>query len=233
MRTATLALTSFMLAGAAFAQQTTPAKPATAATTQGAAAAPKPAAPVVTIPAPATPTPLPNALTDAQAKEMLEVTGSVELKGKLEHEMITYFHSSAPFLPQDVSDDLEQSFQKIDLDTPIIAIYKAHITTTDADAIIAFCKTPAGKSMMETLPGIMQQSQQVGMQLGRKTVQEVFARHRQEIEAAQKQYREEHMPKAAPTLNNAPAAPGQPGTSATPAKPGTATPAPETPQQPQ
>ena len=115
--------------------------------------------------------------------------------------MMNYFQSNMPFLPQDVSTDLEQSFQKLDLETPIIAIYKQHISTEDATAIIAFYKTPAGKDMMQAMPELLQQSQQVGVQLARKTAQEVIQRHRPEIEAAAKQYQEEHAPKPAPSLN--------------------------------
>ncbi len=55
--------------------------------------------------------------------------------------------------------------------------------------------------MIQAMPAIMQQSQQIGLQLGRKTAQEVVERHRAEIEAAAKQYREEHTPKPAPSLN--------------------------------
>ncbi len=127
-------------------------------------------------------------------------------------------------MPQDVSTDLEQSFQKLDFDTPIIAIYKQHISTEDATAIIAFYKTPAGKDMMQVMPELLQQSQMVSMQLGRKTAQEVIQRHRPEIEAAAKKYQEDHAPKPAPSLGPSPATPdaapaakpATPGTTATP-----------------
>jgi hypothetical protein len=224
MRNATLALTSFLLAGACFAQQATPAKPATPATAPSGTAV-RPMSPQMM--APSAPEPLPNALTDDQAKQMLDVTGASGLKEELKEQMLNYFHTNMPFMPKDVSDDLEQSFEKADVDTPIVAIYKAHITAADADAIIAFYKTPAGKDMMKTLPVILQQSQQAAVQIGRRTAQGVIERHRPEIEAAAKQYREEHMPKPAPSLNT----PAAPGTSGTPAKPGTATtPAPKPPQ---
>ena len=164
-----------------------------------------------------------NPLTDAQAKDMLEMTGASAMKEQLQHTMMNYFKTNMPFLPQDVSTDLEESFQKLDFDTPIIAIYKQHISTEDATAIIAFYKTPAGKDMMKVMPELLQQSQQVGMQLGRKTAQEVIQRHRPEIEAAAKQYQEEHAPKPAPSLTTpSPAAPA----AAPAAKP--ATPSPNT-----
>jgi uncharacterized protein len=210
MRKATLVLGCFLLAGSAFAQQTptSPSKPAAPA----AAASQAPA----------------NPLTDAQAHQMLEITGAISMKDELHHGMMNYVHSSMPFLPQDVSTDLDQSLQKLDMDTPIIAMYKEHISATDADAIIAFYKTPAGKNMMQAMPIILEQSQQIGVQLARKTAQEVIQSHRPEIEAAAKQYQQEHAPKPAPSLSTPPAA--TPNT-APAAKPGTTPPSSTTPQQ--
>ena len=154
---------------------------------------------------------------------MLEMTGALDIKEQLLHSVMNYFHSNMPFMPKDVSDDLEQSFGKLDLETPIIAIYKQHISADDAVAIIAFYKTPAGKDMIESMPAIMQQSQQVGLQLGRKTAQEVVERHRTEIEAAAKQYQQEHAPKPAPSLNSPNGTPSS-------AKPDGAAPSGSTPQ---
>ena len=219
MRNAILALCSFALLGSALAQQTpsagsqsTPNSKPSAASSAETAAAHAPA----------------NPLTDAQAKQMLEMTGALDIKEQLLHSVMNYFHSSMPFMPKDVSDDLEQSFGKLDLETPIIAIYKQHISADDAVAIIAFYKTPAGKDMIESMPTIMQQSQQVGLQSARKTAQEVVERHRPEIEAAAKQYQQEHAPKPAPSLNSPNATPS-PSTPSS-AKPDGAAPGGSTPQ---
>lgn len=200
MRKSALALSCILLTGVAVAQQ----KPAGSSTSSTPATSKTPAASSssdASNAAPGAQAPA-NPLTDAQAHEMLELTGAVKMKEQLTHGYINYFHTSMPFLPKDVTDDLEQSLDKVDLETPIIAIYKQHVSADDATAIIAFYKTPAGKDMIDAMPAIMQQSQQVGMQLGRKTAQEVIQRHRPEIEAAAKQYQEEHAPKPAPSLSS-------------------------------
>ena len=195
MRKASLALSCFLLAGAAFAQQAPSATPSS------------PAAAPAASKAPAAPPAVANPLTDAQAKEMLEITGASTMKEQLQQTMVNYIHTNMPFLPKDVSDDLDQSFLKLDLETPIIAVYKQHISTEDATAVIAFYKTPAGKDMMKAMPEILQQTQQIGVQLARKTAQDVIQRHRPEIEAAAKQYQEEHAPKPAPSLSSPSATP--------------------------
>jgi hypothetical protein len=219
MRKSAFTLSCILLAGVAAAQQTT----GTSSSTSKAAPASKPSAAPGAEPesqAPAHP------LTDAQARQMLELTGAAKIKGQLTSGYMNYIHTSMPFLPKDVNDDLAQSFDKLDLETPIIAVYKQHISTDDADAIIAFCKTPAGKDMMETMPVILQQQQQVAVQQGRKTAQDVIQRHRPEIEAAAKQYQEEHAPKPAPSLSTPDGSPSS-SPNAQPAKPSGSTPTPQ------
>ena len=233
MRNYALAFSCILLAGVAAAQQTTGAPSATSAASQaskppaaasssaGASKAAPGAEPESQAPA--------HPLSDAQAHQMLELTGATKIKGQLTNGYMNYIHSSMPFLPKDVSDDLEQSFSKLDLDTPIIAVYKQHISADDADAIIAFYKTPAGKNMMETMPVILQQQQQVAVQQGRKTAQEVIQKHRPEIEAAAKKYQDEHAPKPAPSLSSPGASQSTPSTQPAPSSttPSTTTPQPK------
>ncbi len=213
MYKATAALGCFLMTGAIFAQQT-PSTASSAARTPAAGQASTASA----SPAPAHP------LTDAQAHEMLKITGADKIKPDLTQGLTNYFHNSLPFAPKDVNDDLDQSLVKLDVETPIIAIYKQHISTEEAESIIAFYKTPAGKHMIDALPEILQMSQQAGMQLARKTAQDVVTRHRPEIEAAAKQYQAEHAPQSGPSLNTRP--PASPNTAPAP-QPGSSTPQPQ------
>jgi hypothetical protein len=113
--------------------------------------------------------------------------------------MITTQKARAPFIPVDFWDDLDSSFKKIDYPTALLDVYKKYLSTEDAAKLIDFSKTEAGKHFLESLPdtsrqvtaAIQKQQQQTGMQ--------VQARHKDEIDAALKKYREEHAPKPAPT----------------------------------
>jgi hypothetical protein len=221
MRNTALALSCILLAGVAAAQQTGAASSKPATLSPNAAKATPGAEPASEAPA--------HPLTEAQAHEMLDLTGASRIKGQLTQGYMNYIHSTMPFLPKDVNDDLEQSFGKLDLETPIIAIYKQHISTDDAQAIIAFYKTPAGKDMIDAMPAILQQQQQVAVQEGRKTAQDVIQKHRPEIEAAAKKYQEEHAPKPAPSLSSPGASSSTPSTQ--PAKPSGTAPSTTTPQQ--
>ena len=147
--------------------------------------------------------------------------------------LITTQKTRAPFIPDSFWDDLNTSFKKIDYPTALLDVYKKYLSTEDAAKLIDFSKTEAGKHFMETLPvtsrdanlAIQKQQQQTGMQ--------VQARHKDEIDAALKKYREEHAPKPAPTLGpGGSAAPSGASPSATPSTPPTPSkpPASSTPQ---
>jgi uncharacterized protein len=219
MQKTTLALCCLLLTGACFAQQT-PAGNSSPAAAPAPSKAPAVASPSQAANPPASTAPA-NPLSDAQAKQLLELTGAMAMKDQISQGMLLRIHSSMPFMPQDVTEDMDQSLAKIDYDTPLIAVYKQHVSADDADALIAFCKTPAGKSMIQVLPIIMQQTQQAVMQAARKAAQDVIQNHRPELEAAVKKYQEEHGPKPANTPGAVPAA--SPG--AAPAAAPAATPA--------
>lgn len=203
MRNVTLALCCFFVSIPMVAQQP--------------AASSKPATSPAASTAPQTPPPPAHPLTDFQAKEILELTGASKIKQQLTEGMTNYFSHSMPFVPKDVMDDLQQSLGKLDVETPAIADLKQRISEEDARSIIAFYKTPAGKTMIDTVPSILRESEQAGVQMARKTAQDVVTRHRPEIEAAAKQYQQEHAPKPTPSLNT-PAAPSAPATTTPPSK---------------
>jgi hypothetical protein len=146
--------------------------------------------------------------------------------------MISMQKARAPFIPTDFWDDLDSSFKKIDYSTALYDVYKKYLSTEDATKLIDFSKTSAGQHFFETMPETSREATQAIQKEQQTTGQQVQARHKDEIDAALKKYREEHAPKPAPTPSGTtPAAPSGAATpSATPAKPATTTPAPTTPQ---
>ena len=157
-------------------------------------------------------------------KTMTNKTDGDKMKDDVKAGMMNLVQTRMPFAPKDVTEDFEQSLDKMDIKPAIIAAYKQHLSVEDADALIAFAKTPAGKEVIEMLPELMQQQEQAAVTQGRKTAQEVVERHRPEIDAAARQYRAEHAPKPAPSLNS-------PAPGAAPAAPATQPPTPTPPPQ--
>ncbi len=163
-------------------------------------------------------------LTLEQMKQLYVAMGYEKALEQNRTAVLAQQKQRAPFIPEDVWDDFDATSRKVDYPSVFLDVYKKYLSTEDAAKLIEFSKTPAGRDFLESTPessreiaqAVQKQQQQVG--------QEVQGRHKDEIEAAVKKYREEHQPKPAPTLG--PGAPTTPsGASATPSStPSTAAP---------
>ncbi len=144
--------------------------------------------------------------------------------------MIAQNKTRNPYMPDAVWQDLDATFSKIDYQAALYDIYKKYISTEDAAKLISFAQTEAGKNYFTNAAVLNRESGMAIQRQQQQASQEVQARHKDDIEAAMKKYRDEHAPKPAPTLGSpTPAAPSGAATpSATPAPP--AKPAPTTPQ---
>jgi len=115
--------------------------------------------------------------------------------------MLAMQKSRASFIPEDVWDDLDSSFKKIDYVPALLDIYKKYLSTEDAAKLIDFSKTEAGKHFLESLPATTREVAQAVQKEQQTVGQEVQARHKDEIQAAVKKYQEERQQKAAPSLS--------------------------------
>jgi hypothetical protein len=166
-------------------------------------------------------------LTPDQAKELYIAMGYEKTLEQGREQQISAQKVRAPFIPQDVWDDFDATSKKIDYPTAFYDVYKKYLSTDDAAKLIDFSKTAAGKAYFENSPAITRETQQAIGKLQQEAGQEVQGRHKDEIEAAVKKYREEHAPKPAPSLGPTSPTPGAaapatpPAGAATPAKPAT------------
>ena len=145
--------------------------------------------------------------------------------------MIAQNKTRNPYMPTAVWDDLDASFKKIDYQAALYDVYKKYLSTEDAAKLIDFAKTEAGKNYFANAAALNRDSATTIQRQQQQASQEVQARHKDEIDAAMKKYRDEHAPKPSPTLgaptpgassgSSAPAATPAPTTA--PAKPPTTT----------
>lgn len=171
------------------------------------------------------PPPPAHPVTTAQAREIMQLTGTDQVKSKLIENVMQYTQRAfPPFVPNDVREDVHTSLEKMDVETPTVAIYQKYLSTEDAEKTIEFYKTPAGKNLVLVTPMVMGEIQQAALKQGQQTFQAVMERHKTEIEAAQKTYEQQHPSVAPPTLGP-PATPGTPGNSTAPGKSTTPAPA--------
>ena len=171
-------------------------------------------------------------LTLDQMKVLYSAMGYEKTINDNLEKMISTQKARAAFIPTDFWDDLDSSFKKIDYPTALYDVYKKYLSTDDAAKLIDFSKTPAGEHFFDTMPETSREAMMAIQKQQQTTGQQVQARHKDEIDAALKKYREEHAPKPAPTpAGTTPAAPSgsstpaaTPAPNATPAKPATTTP---------
>jgi hypothetical protein len=156
-------------------------------------------------------------LTPEQAKELYIAMGYQKNLEDNRAQQMAAQKARAPFIPQDVWDDFDATSAKVDYPTAFYDVYKKYISTEDATKLIEFAKTPAGKAFFDNSPALNRETVQAIQKQQQSVGAEVQARHKDEIEAAVKKYREEHAPKPAPSLGPTTGpTPGSPTGAATP-----------------
>jgi uncharacterized protein len=188
MRVVPLLVTTLLLAAPVLAQQGSARNSATTQSTTAAAGQP----PTKTITVDLYPPPA-HPITPAQVHELLDLTGANKIKDQVMRGMwLNLQKTFPPFVPKDVLDDLETSMLKIDYEPLAVVAYQKHVSTEDAAKAIAFYKTPAGQRLVGVLPEVTREMQTGSAKLGMQVVQEVIARHMDEIKAAAAKYKQEH-----------------------------------------
>ncbi len=135
-------------------------------------------------------------VTAAQVYEILELTGTNTMKREMLDGMLPHLKQMMPYIPADVLADLQRTLGTADFEGAMVWSFQQHLSTEDAAAIIAFYKSPPGQRMIAVMPKVLNDGQDAGAQLGQKVMLDVIQRHKDEIDAAEKTYHEEHPPAA-------------------------------------
>jgi hypothetical protein len=237
------ALSGFLLSLTAAAQTAAPSAPAaTPKTTTPQAASPSTTPKISTLGGDEAKGPE-HPLTLDQMKALFVAMGYDKQVADMDanrEKMIAQNKTRNPYMPTAVWDDLDASFKKVDYETALYDVYKKFLSTDDAAKLIEFSKTEAGKDYFANAAVLTRDSTMAINRAQQEVSQQVQARHKDEIEAAMKKFRDEQQQKqkaAAPSLGpvspSAPPAPGAAAPAPAPAKPATppaAPPASTTPQ---
>ena len=118
-------------------------------------------------------------------RKMLEATGVERNFAVLIPRLIEMEKESNPNIPVEFWDRfqqkmLDESMQEVY--DALIPIYKKHLTEADVQGIMEFYSTPAGKSLIEKTPMIMQESMTVGGELGKRIALKVTEELVKELE---------------------------------------------------
>ncbi len=125
--------------------------------------------------------------TPEQIKEYLQLTKSVENAHRAFGQMVDNSKRQAPpYFPADFWVDVDHSFTSIDIASELTPIYQRYFSQEDMAAALAFYKTPAGQRVLSEQPLAAVASSDVLRKDGQRVGQEALARHKDEIDAAQK-----------------------------------------------
>ena len=133
--------------------------------------------------------------TVEQIHEYFTLTHAIETSRTVMNQMVSGMQAnSAPYLPKAFWDDMRTSVGSIDLQAAFIPAYQKYFSEEEMAAVIVFYKSPAGHHMLQLMPFVESAASEQLRHAGQAVGNEVFQRHKDEIEAAKKQYDASHTP---------------------------------------
>jgi hypothetical protein len=135
-----------------------------------------------------------NPITLEQTKEMFDLMHFRSTMLKMLHANLQQQRQRAPFIPDDVWQDFETSFGKADFVPVFLPVYQKYLSEADATRALEFYRTPAGQHVLGVMPALMQDVAAAAQMKGDQIAQQVFERHHQEIEDAQKKFTQQMAP---------------------------------------
>lgn len=150
-------------------------------------------------PAPTTPLVQTHPATVEQIREYYALTHSIQTAHKVMDQMVVAMQTTAPeYLPQDFWDDMRKSIAAVDLEGAFIPAYQKYFSQEDMQSVLDFYKSSAGQHLLQAQPLISSYAQQELRQIGAKIGQEVYLRHKDEIETARNKYEQSQHPEPKP-----------------------------------
>lgn len=137
--------------------------------------------------------------TVEQIHQYYALTHAVEMAHKVMDQTVLAMQSTSPdYLPKDFWEDMRQSLAAVDLEAAFVPAYQKYFSQEDMQSVIDFYKSPAGRRMLAAQPLISSYAQEQLHTIGVKIGQEVYLRHKDEIEAARNKYEESQHPQPRP-----------------------------------
>lgn len=116
----------------------------------------------------------PSPELEASIRELMEVSGVVDLGPQMMQQMMAPLMQQMPNVPDDVWKGIVGKVDMNGLVDLSIPIYAKHFTKDELDVLVAFYRTPVGKKAISTMPAIMQEMMSVGQKWGQAEAQRIF-----------------------------------------------------------
>lgn len=113
-------------------------------------------------------------------RELLEVSGVTELMNQAMVQMVEGLKATTGEAPDGFWQEFLAQVDPKELEGLIIPIYLKHFTAEELEATLAFYRSPAGRSILQKMPVVMQESmaagQTWGLELSRRVIEQLEAR---------------------------------------------------------
>lgn len=109
-------------------------------------------------------------------RKLLEVTGSSKLGMQVLDNIVDMYKRSYAQVDHTFWDEFRKEINAGELVNLVIPIYDKFYTEQELTQLITFYESPLGKKVVQTLPGIMQESMRAGEEWGKQIGEKVVKR---------------------------------------------------------
>lgn len=117
---------------------------------------------------------------EALARELLEVTGGSEMGLQMMEQMMQSLAAGQPGISRGFSERFLEEVDPTELEELLVPVYVKHLTAAEMEATLEFYRTPAGQSILQKMPLVMEESMRLGQQWGMDVAQRVMEKLEQE-----------------------------------------------------
>lgn len=110
----------------------------------------------------------------AAIEELLEITDTSALSSQTLETTVAQFRQLMPDVPDEYWDRFLAKVDYEELNQLMVPIYAEHFTLAEIDAMVAFYRTPAGQTIIEKMPLVLEDSTLVGQRWGMDIAQEII-----------------------------------------------------------
>lgn len=115
-----------------------------------------------------------NTPKEKKVVELVKVMGGGDIAKQVMGSLITSFKTVYTEVPEEFWDDFVKEVDSREIENMLVPIYLKYYSEKELDDMIAFYKSPTGKKMIESMPGVMQESMEVGKAWGAKLAERVM-----------------------------------------------------------
>lgn len=113
--------------------------------------------------------------SDAQVRELMEVSGVDRMFGQMNTQMAAMMQQQVPCVPASYWQDFIDATAAKELTERMVPIYQRHFSASDIQGLLKFYRSPLGRKVITEMPATMAEGMQVGQEWGRQRAQAMLA----------------------------------------------------------